>query len=92
MRIDIVDAYCPVCDSDHVRSKVGDSNGVWWYICDNPDCPRHIVVDMQLVEMEHRFYFTNKGDYNHVYIEYTDKEDGKTYKAYKKYNSWYSYK
>ena len=90
MNITIVDAKCPVCGSDHVRSKVGDENNVWWFICDNPDCSNMIVVDRKLVEIENRFYFTNPGDYDHVYIEYTNKADGKSNTAYKKGKLWHT--
>lgn len=70
MKIKIVDGCCPICHSHDIRSKVGDSNNIWWYICDNRDCLRKIVVDNKLVDMSaERFYFNLPGTYDRVYIE-----------------------
>lgn len=74
MKIRIVDGRCPICGSDNIRSKVGDKNNVWWYICDNEDCRREIVVEhREVVKLEWRFYFTLPGSYKRQYIEGADK-------------------
>ena len=94
MDFKIVDCSCPVCGSDQTRSKVGDERGVWmidslWFICDNPDCHCKLPVDNGLITIKPRFYFTRRGAYKYVYIEYTNVEDNSSHTAYKKYGKWY---
>ena len=89
MNIEIVDAKCPICGSDQCRSKVGDENNVWWYICDNPDCSSMFVVDRKLTKIKPRFYFTMPHEYKYVMIEYVDLEDNTCYMAYRKNRKWY---
>ena len=89
MQVDIVEVSCPICGSNECRSKVGDENGVWWFICDSMDCPDYFVVDMKIIHTKGRRYFTRKGGYNKLYIEYTDANDNCTHLAYRKHGQWH---
>jgi len=72
----VVDMSCPICKSPRTRSKVGDENGVWWYICDNWDI-LHLIqikgvgtVDVRKDKNGNdcRFYFSK--DYGRTILEY----------------------
>lgn len=68
MQMRIVDMTCPICGSHETRSKVGDEAGKWWYICDNEDCPREIIINYKAYKFtDYRFYFTK--EYRYPYIE-----------------------
>jgi hypothetical protein len=81
MLITIRDVCCPLCGSDKTRSKVGDKDQTWWYICDNWDDPHLINLndeedldlrDMALKAKTRMFYFNVDKDPDTIIIELID--------------------
>ena len=76
MQITVSNVTCPICGSEKTRSKVCDSDYVWWYICDNQQGDHSLILDGKEVSLDERFYFTeDHAQLECSYGEFTLKRD-----------------